>query len=453
MKFWILVMAAAVLLVLSLARERFEPTSKIKAAPYNDTEKVRIYSMLSQSSAATLMTKAKSEAPTERDDTKLAAKAAGYITPAMESFYTTVYVPGTKTLTTATVDKFMEGRTGPLKDIEKEAVTAYFINQSSIASSGYLDILAGVGQEAQYRAETNRPAPVCPLGTIRRSDDKKCVSTTATATPSCPAGYRLRDSDKMCLRIGGTETVDPSCPSGFEYNAVATRCDTRPVDPTCPGGYTYKSERCEADAAGSAASGSAASGSAASGSAASGSAASGSAASGSAASGSAASGSASGAASGASSGATGGGTGGTTGGSSTSSWGPTTGGSSNRLRQVFGPQFTGGGGELTGSTGDSSQTNVYPELLGGLIDSSSRIPGAGITSPSKNYTMTKDGTLPPRNTTGSDPMSQFFPFSRTPGDMDVIPDPYRVAKTFSPSSYSSKTEPVPFLTDFSAFQR
>ena len=37
--------------------------------------------------------------------------------------------------------------------------------------------------------------------------------------------------------------------------------------------------------------------------------------------------------------------------------------------------------------------------------------------------------------------------------MDIIPDPYRVAKTFSTSSYSSKTEPVPFLTDFSAFQK
>jgi hypothetical protein len=52
---------------------------------------------------------------------------------------------------------------------------------------------------------------------------------------------------------------------------------------------------------------------------------------------------------------------------------------------------------------------------------------------------------------GSDEMARFFPFSRMPGDMDIIPDPYRVAKTFSQSSYSSKTEPTPFLTDFSAF--
>jgi hypothetical protein len=67
--------------------------------------------------------------------------------------------------------------------------------------------------------------------------------------------------------------------------------------------------------------------------------------------------------------------------------------------------------------------------------------------------MTQDGTLPTSASLGADQMSRYFPYSRTPGDMDVIPDPFRVAQTFSASSYSSKTEPVPFLTDFSAFQR
>jgi hypothetical protein len=37
--------------------------------------------------------------------------------------------------------------------------------------------------------------------------------------------------------------------------------------------------------------------------------------------------------------------------------------------------------------------------------------------------------------------------------MDLIQDPYRVSQQFASSSYSFKTEPVPFLTDFSAFQR
>jgi len=96
---------------------------------------------------------------------------------------------------------------------------------------------------------------------------------------------------------------------------------------------------------------------------------------------------------------------------------------------------------------------VYPELLGGMIDTSSRIPGAGIQPPSKNWQLANDGSLPTSSSMGADEMSRYFPFSRTPGDMDIIPDPYRVAQTFSASSYSSKTEPVPFLTDFSAFQK
>jgi hypothetical protein len=74
-------------------------------------------------------------------------------------------------------------------------------------------------------------------------------------------------------------------------------------------------------------------------------------------------------------------------------------------------------------------------------------------NPLRTWTLTQDGSLPSKTSMGADEMSRYFPFSRTPGDMDVIPDPYRVAQAFSPSSYSSKTEPVPFLTDFSAFQK
>ena len=446
MKLWILLLTAVALLVWSLVRERFEATSSIKAPPYNDNEKARIYQMLSTASAKTLMDKAKADLPNETNQTKLAAKAGGYVTPAMESFFTTVYKPATATINASTVDTFMSARTGPLKSIESEAITAYFVNQSSIASSGYLDILAGLGQTAQYRDENDRPPPVCPAGTIRRSEDKKCVSTTATATPSCPAGYRLNE-EKICRRIGGTETTDPSCPAGFEYNGVAARCDTRPVDPSCPGGYEYKDGNCEKRAASS----STASSSSGSGS---GSTAPPSSSSATDLAGSTTT-STPATTAGTSSPATGSSAATTTGGSSTSSWGPTSGGPANRLRQVFGPQFTGTGGDLSGngSNGDTSQTTVYPELLGGLIDTSSRIPGAGIVPPSKNWTLTKDGSLPTSQSMGADQMSRYFPFSRTPGDMDVIPDPYRVAQVFSPSSYSSKTEPVPFLTDFSAFQK
>ena len=125
-----------------------------------------------------------------------------------------------------------------------------------------------------------------------------------------------------------------------------------------------------------------------------------------------------------------------TGGTSLMSNTPSTGGG-DRLRQVFGPLYTsiGSGGLITD---DSTKTSRYPELLG----------GGGNGVPSK-----KDdkGLIPTAGGLGSLESSRFFPFSRVPGDMDKIPDPYRVSQTFTAANYSFKTDPVPFLTDFSAF--
>lgn len=217
----------------------------------------------------------------------------------------------------------------------------------------------------------------------------------------CPSGYEpTRESGggtlgKPCRRVGGSETVEAVCPAGLSYNDELLACESTGVDPTCPGGYQYREGKCMKRRPATAAS--------------------------------------------------------TTGGSTTSTRAPNSGGPASRLRQIFGPQFTERGNAVSNGDGDSSQMNVYPELLGGQIDRSSRIPGAGIVPPSKSWTMANDGSLPNKNSLGSDEMSRYFPFSRMPGDMDVIPDPYRVAKTFSSSSYSSKTEPAPFLTDFSAF--
>ncbi len=148
---------------------------------------------------------------------------------------------------------------------------------------------------------------------------------------------------------------------------------------------------------------------------------------------------------------TGGGT--TGGGTSTSSLGPTSGNAtaSSRSKQVFGPVYTAKGPGRSGNPGDSTKTNQYPELMGGFVDTSTRIPGVGVVAPSKNWLLTMDGSLPSSCSLGSDANSSFFPTSRCPGDMDVIPDPYRLARNYSTATYSSKTEPVPFLTDFSAF--
>ena len=105
-------------------------------------------------------------------------------------------------------------------------------------------------------------------------------------------------------------------------------------------------------------------------------------------------------------------------------------------QSVFGPKWTALGDSSAGAGGDSTKTSKYPELLGGV--------GGKKVEP-------EEDKLPNAWSLGTAGASRFLPFSRQPGDMDMIPDPYRVSKTFMPSSYSSKTDPVPYLNDFSAF--
>jgi hypothetical protein len=88
------------------------------------------------------------------------------------------------------------------------------------------------------------------------------------------------------------------------------------------------------------------------------------------------------------------------------------------------------------------------------------VEGAGVIR--KSNSSNTDG-LPSAENTGSDENSAYFGTSRmpggaggaggrsrAPGDKDLFPNPYQ---EFTPSIGSYKTEPVPFLSDFSAFQK
>lgn len=112
---------------------------------------------------------------------------------------------------------------------------------------------------------------------------------------------------------------------------------------------------------------------------------------------------------------------------------------------VWGPRTTGLGTPRNfGSVGDGD--GQYPTLLGPPRKTSGYMTGVGVLGDKPGADLPSSASL------GSDPLSGFLPFSRQPGDQELIADPYRVAQSYSASSYSSKNEPVPFLTDFSAFQ-
>jgi len=153
-------------------------------------------------------------------------------------------------------------------------------------------------------------------------------------------------------------------------------------------------------------------------------------------------------------------TGNTTGGTTTNLQ-PTSGGTSSGAfgdsqtvagipgNNVFGPPFVGVG--ANGNDGNLHGPVPYPYLYGPKPDSSTFVEGAGIVQPSQAATLADSGALPSSKGTGSDKNSQYFGASRVPGDKDIVPNPYGTNTAFSPSSGSSKTEPLPYLTDFSAF--
>ena len=239
------------------------------------------------------------------------------------------------------------------------------------------------------------------------------------STPTCPTDYTLAtDGTGKCKYKDNTRTpIEPTCPSGSTLTFDnPPRCRNPNAPPP-----TEETTGAAAPGAGAAPGG--------------------------AAPGGAAPGAADGTAGvGVSSGAS---AGNTSGGSSTSSFGPNSG--SGTGGPVWGPAFTSFGSLLGGSTGDSTQSTQYPMLLGGLGNASTRLEGAGITQPSSSWQLSMSGQLPSSGSLGSDANSQFLPYSRTPGDQDIIPDPFRVSQQFSAASYSSRPEPTPFLTDFSAF--
>jgi hypothetical protein len=111
---------------------------------------------------------------------------------------------------------------------------------------------------------------------------------------------------------------------------------------------------------------------------------------------------------------------------------------------VNGPNW-GGPGAAPSSTSNNS-SRPAPSLYG-PGDGSGSEPGFGMGSNSWDISM-----LPSYGSAGSEPSNAYAVTSRVPGDMDLYPNPYIQSTSYSLANGSQKTNPVPFLADFSAFQ-
>ena len=158
-----------------------------------------------------------------------------------------------------------------------------------------------------------------------------------------------------------------------------------------------------------------------------------------------------------------------------------------RKGNIWGPAYTGMGDNAGDGLGSGARD--YPTLLGPQPKEATMVEGAGIAQPSIKKLLAKKGGLPSSGAMGSDEESKFFGASRlpggaggpaggpggaggpaggpggaggpaggpagstVPGDQDMYPGYFGGAGStaYTSSTGSSKTEPVPFLADFSAF--
>jgi hypothetical protein len=405
---WILLAVAIGLFLFGAVREGFAATSNIKAPPYNDADAMRIFNKMSSADQDAVIATRRQNSP-RKNQAELKKEAARHVAGFIERFFVGTYAPAKVPITTEQIDAMFStpGPGGPAEtQALKNVLKSYFVDGvGTSVKSGYADALAAIGQNVGYGGVAAGAAPMA-AAPVAAAPVAAVPPSARLPTPGDPCGTLGRPEVRggatirvytkaECDTLGGNYSANGECTKktggSFTWDCRNVS-DTPAVTPPTPGAGASTPPTTGRTA------------------------------------------------------------GGTTGGTSVTSPAPNAGGGG-KGKGVFGPTFTSLGAAVGGNTGgDSTRTNAYPELMGGLGDQSVRT-SAGIQSPSQNWLLSQSGALPSTASLGSDPNSGYLPYSRVPGDQDLIPDPYRLSRNFSTSSYSSKTDPVPFLTDFSAFSK
>ena len=462
---WILLaLSVGVILFLWSIRENFQDTATLKGPPYGDSDYPIIVNLMSTALVDKLRDKysAENSGQGKPDKSTLEGQRKivdGAISSLMGDFHITVYQPATTPLTAANVDTFLNTKatSGFLLDNKEEIkklLVAYFVTQtagaanvaltaaqqasaSRAANSGYASMLADLGQTSTTNP-ADPPEPTCPDGLMLNSG--WCTKAEATPTITCPQGSELFGGDQCVppssvtshsekLALGFTYSAAANfyskppiitCPSGYKTTGFfGNKCEYEQKQrPTCSTGYTYeiRSGKCVKPAVDSGAQS-----------------------------------------------------------QMTANNNPEIAGISNNMQKgnIWGPAWTGLGDNSGSGLGMGDR--IYPILLGPKPNLSKMVESGAVAPVSQSESLVKSGVLPDPESTGSDPNSQFFGTSRTPakdgaggpggrggqggrggrggnsttpGDQDLFPNPYQ---EFTPSTGSSKTEPVPYLSDFSAF--
>jgi len=122
----------AVVLLVSANREGLAPTNLIKAPPYNQAEKDRIWAMIPEAAKTAFRTGiAGAGAPTGLE---LETEMKEHVYRAVAGFYTNVYASATTPITQATLDSLPGPRDNPHYRLSQAAAKAYFVDQTAVST-------------------------------------------------------------------------------------------------------------------------------------------------------------------------------------------------------------------------------------------------------------------------------------------------------------------------------
>lgn len=187
----VLSLIALALLAFGRTREGLAPTNLIKAPPYNDAEKDRIWAMVPEAAKTAFRTDLAADGVPAGPALEAEMKQTVY--DGVASFYTNVYATATTPITQATIDN-SPGPSNAHSRLARAATKAYFVDQTAVSTPGTGGATGATGtsttgtpanpQGASSTTGTPAPAPGLYIQLKTQFDTKKAAYDALIASAS-----------------------------------------------------------------------------------------------------------------------------------------------------------------------------------------------------------------------------------------------------------------------------
>jgi hypothetical protein len=210
----VLSLIALALLAFGRTREGLAPTNLIKAPPYNDAEKDRIWAMVPEAAKTAFRTDLAADGVPAGPALEAEMKQTVY--DGVASFYTNVYATATTPITHATIDN-SPGPNNAHSRLGRAATKAYFVDQTAVSTPGTGGATGATGtstagtpanpQGASSTTGTPAPAPGLYIQLKTQFDTKKAaydalvISASRSTAPTDEDINQLRNMNRELFTI------------------------------------------------------------------------------------------------------------------------------------------------------------------------------------------------------------------------------------------------------------